>query len=164
MLPASAEIIDNPIGTACGFALDIGPARFFFTPGVPRELKRMLEEQVIPRLLAGEVVTYPGECVELNGARIEDVLAREGGVRSRGRIPLYLAATGPRAVEYAGEAADGVLLNVCLPIAYVRERRQRLAAAARRADRAPSAIEVAMCVVVSPHEDARRGRDGAAST
>jgi len=52
MLPSSAEIIDNPIGTACGFALDIGRARFFFTPGVPRELKRMLEEQVIPRLLA----------------------------------------------------------------------------------------------------------------
>jgi nicotinamide-nucleotide amidase len=52
MLPASAERIDNPIGTACGFALDIGRARFFFTPGVPRELKRMLEEQIIPRLLA----------------------------------------------------------------------------------------------------------------
>ena len=52
MLPASAELIDNPIGTACGFALDIGQARFFFTPGVPRELRRMLEEQVIPRLLA----------------------------------------------------------------------------------------------------------------
>jgi nicotinamide-nucleotide amidase len=52
MLPASAELIDNPIGTACGFALDIGRARFFFTPGVPRELRRMLEEQIIPRLLA----------------------------------------------------------------------------------------------------------------
>jgi nicotinamide-nucleotide amidase len=52
MLPATAELIDNPVGTACGFALDIGRARFFFTPGVPRELKRMLEEQVIPRLLA----------------------------------------------------------------------------------------------------------------
>ena len=52
MLPVTAEVIDNPIGTACGFALDIGKARFFFTPGVPRELKRMLEEQVIPRLLA----------------------------------------------------------------------------------------------------------------
>src|SRR5207247_2362392 len=52
MLPATAEMIDNPIGTACGFAVDIGKARFFFTPGVPRELKRMLEEQVIPRLLA----------------------------------------------------------------------------------------------------------------
>src|SRR5688572_17219720 len=52
MLPATAEVIDNPIGTACGFAVDIGGARFFFTPGVPRELRRMLEEQIVPRLLA----------------------------------------------------------------------------------------------------------------
>jgi nicotinamide-nucleotide amidase len=52
MLPVTAEILDNPIGTACGFALDIGRARFFFTPGVPRELRRMLEEQIMPRLLA----------------------------------------------------------------------------------------------------------------
>jgi nicotinamide-nucleotide amidase len=52
MLPAGAEMLDNPIGTACGWAMDIGGARFFFTPGVPRELRRMLEEQIIPRLLA----------------------------------------------------------------------------------------------------------------
>jgi nicotinamide-nucleotide amidase len=52
MLPATAELLDNPIGSACGFALDIGRARFFFTPGVPRELRRMLDEQVVPRLLA----------------------------------------------------------------------------------------------------------------
>jgi nicotinamide-nucleotide amidase len=52
LLPAGAELIDNPVGTACGFAIDIGKARFYFTPGVPRELYRMLEEQVLPRLLA----------------------------------------------------------------------------------------------------------------
>jgi nicotinamide-nucleotide amidase len=52
MLPANAERLDNPVGTACGFALDIGKARFYFTPGVPRELRRMLEEQIVPRLLA----------------------------------------------------------------------------------------------------------------
>jgi nicotinamide-nucleotide amidase len=52
MLPTTAEVIDNPIGTACGFAVDIGHARFYFTPGVPRELRRMLEEQIVPRLLA----------------------------------------------------------------------------------------------------------------
>jgi nicotinamide-nucleotide amidase len=52
MLPEGAELLDNPIGTACGFAVDIGKARFFFTPGVPRELRRMLDEQIIPRLLA----------------------------------------------------------------------------------------------------------------
>jgi len=52
MLPVGSETLDNPVGTACGFAMDIGAARFFFTPGVPRELRRMLEEQIIPRLLA----------------------------------------------------------------------------------------------------------------
>jgi nicotinamide-nucleotide amidase len=51
MLPENAEFIDNPIGTACGFAVTIGKARFFFTPGVPREMRRMIDEQVIPRLL-----------------------------------------------------------------------------------------------------------------
>ena len=50
MLPVGAEVIDNPVGTACGFAVTIGRARFMFTPGVPRELKRMLEDQIIPRL------------------------------------------------------------------------------------------------------------------
>ena len=52
MLPRGAEVLDNPVGTACGFAVDIGRARFYFTPGVPREMRRMLEEQIVPRLLA----------------------------------------------------------------------------------------------------------------
>jgi nicotinamide-nucleotide amidase len=52
MLPAGCEFLDNPIGTACGFAVTIGAARFYFTPGVPREMRLMLEQQVMPRLLA----------------------------------------------------------------------------------------------------------------
>jgi nicotinamide-nucleotide amidase len=52
MLPAGAEMIDNPIGTACGFAVNIGKGRFYFTPGVPRELRRMLEQEILPRILA----------------------------------------------------------------------------------------------------------------
>ena len=52
MLPAGAEMIDNPIGTACGFAVNIGKARCYFTPGVPRELRRMLEQEILPRILA----------------------------------------------------------------------------------------------------------------
>src|ERR1700732_1490518 len=37
MLPTTAEILDNPVGTACGFALDIGGGRFFFSPPAARE-------------------------------------------------------------------------------------------------------------------------------
>jgi nicotinamide-nucleotide amidase len=57
LLPAGAEFLDNPIGTACGFAVTIEGARFFFTPGVPREMRRMIDEQVIPRLLKQGGVT-----------------------------------------------------------------------------------------------------------
>jgi 5,10-methylenetetrahydromethanopterin reductase len=144
--------------------LGAGSPRVLAPQGVAfdRPLTRLREYcEVIPRLIAGESVTYSGECVDLRDAKIEDVLSRNGGVEARPAIPLYLAATGPRAVEYAGAVAAGVLLNVALPTAYVRERRQRLAAAGERAGRDPSGIEVAMCVVVSPHDDAARGRDAA---
>lgn len=50
MLPESADVLTNPIGTAPGFSVKIGNAHFFFMPGVPREMKRMFAEQVIPRI------------------------------------------------------------------------------------------------------------------
>lgn len=51
MLPQGAQRIDNPVGTACGFAMTINQARFYFTPGVPLELFRMLPEHIIPDLI-----------------------------------------------------------------------------------------------------------------
>ena len=48
--PDSADVLANPIGTAPGFALEVGKAVFFCMPGVPSELKRMMDEQVLPRL------------------------------------------------------------------------------------------------------------------
>lgn len=57
--PTGAEVLPNPIGTAPGFALRIAQscagrdARdvwFFVLPGVPRELEKMMDEQVMPRL------------------------------------------------------------------------------------------------------------------
>ena len=52
MIPEGAEVLPNPVGTAPGFTLRAGRARFFCLPGVPRELDRMLEEQVLPRIEA----------------------------------------------------------------------------------------------------------------
>ncbi|MEI8670870.1 CinA family nicotinamide mononucleotide deamidase-related protein [Vibrio sp. SA48] len=52
MLPESAEIIDNPIGTACGFKVLINECQCYFTPGVPSEFKQMITQQVLPDLKA----------------------------------------------------------------------------------------------------------------
>ncbi len=49
-LPAGAECIHNPVGTAPGFRLTIGKCQFFFLPGVPTEMHRMLSETVLPQL------------------------------------------------------------------------------------------------------------------
>src|SRR6185437_6933564 len=50
LLPEPAEVLPNPIGTAPGFTVHIDRARFFFMPGVPREMKQMFAEQVKPRI------------------------------------------------------------------------------------------------------------------
>ncbi len=48
--PKGAEVLPNPIGTAPGFLLEVDDAVIFCMPGVPRELRRMMDEQVLPRL------------------------------------------------------------------------------------------------------------------
>lgn len=49
-LPEGAVMLDNPGGTACGFRVKINRALCFFTPGVPREFKKMYLEQILPYL------------------------------------------------------------------------------------------------------------------
>jgi nicotinamide-nucleotide amidase len=50
LLPEGAEVLPNPVGTAPGCMLEVGRAVFFCLPGVPRELMRMLDDEVLPRL------------------------------------------------------------------------------------------------------------------
>ncbi len=52
LFPEGAEVLENPIGTAPGFGLRVNAATFFALPGVPRELQRMMDEQVLPRIAA----------------------------------------------------------------------------------------------------------------
>lgn len=49
-IPQSAEMINNPVGTACGFAVQLNRCLMFFTPGVPSEFKVMVEQEILPRL------------------------------------------------------------------------------------------------------------------
>ena len=50
--PEGADILPNPVGTAPGFGVRLGECVAYFMPGVPREMKRMFEEQVAPRIRA----------------------------------------------------------------------------------------------------------------
>lgn len=50
MLPAGAEVIPNPRGTAPGIWLQTGAARFACMPGVPSEMFAMFNDWIRPRL------------------------------------------------------------------------------------------------------------------
>ena len=50
LLPFGAEPIYNPVGTAPGFTLRIEKCLFYFLPGVPFEMHRMLSDSVLPSL------------------------------------------------------------------------------------------------------------------
>jgi nicotinamide-nucleotide amidase len=49
-LPSGAVALYNPVGTAPGFELTLNRCRFFCLPGVPREMRQMLADQVIPMI------------------------------------------------------------------------------------------------------------------
>jgi nicotinamide-nucleotide amidase len=49
--PEGAQILPNPNGTAPGFSVRIGRALAFFLPGVPKEMRAMYEESVVPAIL-----------------------------------------------------------------------------------------------------------------
>jgi 5,10-methylenetetrahydromethanopterin reductase len=62
-----------------------------------------------------------------------------GGTR---RVPVYAAASGPRALRAAGAVADGVFVNYGLGPEHVRRARALIAEGAREARRSPEDVDV----------------------
>jgi nicotinamide-nucleotide amidase len=48
--PEGADVLENPVGTAPGFMIEERGTLVFCMPGVPRELYKMMDEQVLPRV------------------------------------------------------------------------------------------------------------------
>jgi len=130
MLPEGSEFIDNPIGTACGFAVTIGKARFMFTPGVPREMRRMLDEQVIPRLLKQSGITGVTRLKRfhtfgIGESRADELLAGIPGLAIDGEIKLGFQAHYPQLeTKLAARGADETDLNMRLAPAEAEVRKR----------------------------------------
>ncbi|WP_312119685.1 nicotinamide mononucleotide deamidase-related protein YfaY [Pantoea vagans] len=146
-IPANAELIDNPVGTACGFALQLNRCWMFFTPGVPSEFKVMVEQQIIPRLKAKFSPPEPPVCLRLTtfgrgesdiAAELEPLALPEGVVMGyRSSMPIIeIKLTGPASQRVAMELVwqqVRLLLAECtifegtegLPVLLARELEQR---------------------------------------
>ena len=113
-IPAGSEMIDNPVGTACGFAVTLNDCWIFFTPGVPSEFKVMVEQQILPRLKARFDLPEPPLCLRLTtfgrgesdlAAELEPLALPDGVVMGyRSSMPIIeIKLTGPAAQRVAME-------------------------------------------------------------
>ena len=68
------------------------------------------------------------------------------------RVPVYVAASGPKMLELAGRIADGIILLVGIDDNYVRLARERIDAGAKAANRDPRQIEIVLWVPCSVSE------------
>lgn len=123
--------------------------------GIERKkpLKAMRETvELLKRLLAMERVTFHGEFHHLDGVELDVVHGR----RESRNVPIYIGATHMGMMELAGEIADGVVLNYCVPPEYTREAMQHLEIGARKAGRPLDAIDRPQLIVCSVDHDHHR--------
>jgi nicotinamide-nucleotide amidase len=125
LLPEGCEVLPNPIGTAPGCMLDVGRAVFFCMPGVPRELYRMFEEQVLPRVAArlgggrGVMRAALLRTFGLGESNLEDALkdvGREEGVALGFRTAFPDNFLRPVARAATAAEADAKLARACAAI------------------------------------------------
>lgn len=89
MLPQSATLIDNPIGTACGFKMQLNHCLLFFTPGVPSEFKAMVRNSILPEIKANYPITESKLCYRLTTmGRTESDLGQ--AIETTVEIPHYI--------------------------------------------------------------------------
>jgi nicotinamide-nucleotide amidase len=137
MLPMGAACLDNPLGSAPGFALDLGTCRVYCLPGVPVEMRAMLAAAVLPDIrlrLAGALPLRRVRVLTTFGLPESAVADRLDGFQSvfeglrlglRAHFPeihvrLYLSSADPTDLDRREKAA----------VAWVTERLERFVVSA----------------------------------
>jgi len=105
--------------------------------------------EVLRRLLHMERVTFHGEFHHVDGIELDVVHGR----REPRQVPIYIGATGLKMMELAGEIADGVVLNYCVPPEYNKEALAAMEVGARRAGRRMEDLDRPQLVVCSVDHD-----------
>jgi 5,10-methylenetetrahydromethanopterin reductase len=113
--------------------------------------------EVVRRLLRMENVTFHGEFVNVTGIELDVVHGR----REPRNVKLMIGATGLKMLELAGEIADGVVLNYCVPVEYNDPALEHLRIGAERAGRRFDDIDRPQLIVCSVHTDKAIALDGA---
>ncbi len=142
------------------FLLGFGASRIFMKEIGADDVKPLNPTRdsvrIVRGVLGGEPFDYDGPSFS---AHVPGLAADAQAPRDA--VPLYVAGTGPRMQEYAGEEGDGLLTASITTPEFVRYSRANVARGAERSGRDPESIDVGCTIVASIDSDRARGRDGA---
>ena len=98
-----------------------------------------------------------GESVSQSGKHFNVAAASLGAVAPKAKVPIYIAALGPRMLELAGEMADGVLMN-WTAAGFIAQAVAHVERGAKKAGRDISEIDIAGYVRVAVGDDQEAAR------
>ena len=142
------------------FRLGFGASRIFMKEIGAEDTKPLNPARdsvrIVRGVLGGDPFDYDGPAFSAHVPGLDP-----GAHTPRGSVPIYIAGTGPRMQEYAGEEADGLLTASITTPAFVRYSRENMAKGAAKTGRDPAEIDVGCTIVASIDHDRERGREGA---
>jgi len=149
-----------------------GPGRFYLGLGASKILMREVGEgerkrarplvamreslEMVRQLLAGSEMNYRGD----EFWTVVPALKEEAEA-TRDSVPIYVAGTGPKIQQLAGEVADGLLTPSITTPDFVRYSKGNLAEGALISGRDAEGLDIGCTLVASIDEDHDKGRDGA---
>src|SRR6202140_743569 len=142
------------------FRLGFGASRIFMKEIGAEDVKPLNPARdsvrIVRGVLGGEPFDYDGPAFSAHVPGLDP-----GAHTPRGHVPIYIAGTGPRMQEYAGEEADGLLTASITTPAFVRYSRENMAKGAAKTGRDPAEIDLGCTIGASIDHDRDRGREGA---
>jgi len=106
---------------------------------------------VIRELMAGKEVNYRGQTLNIKRIKLEAPYFKLMGEFNplRTKIPIYVAAIGPRMLQLAGEIADGVLLTAGCSSSEVKGALENIKIGAEKVGRDYRNIDVAAYILTT---------------
>ena len=141
------------------FYLGLGASKILMKevgdPGLPLTAVRETIEIVRP-ILEGKAVDYKGRVFT---AHVPAMSAETDSPRSA--PPIYMAGTGPKMQQLAGEIADGLLTASITTPGFIRYAKDNVRIGAARSGQSADSVDIGSTIVASIDRDRDKGRDGA---
>ncbi len=142
------------------FNLGFGASRIFMKEIGADEVKPLHPTRdavrIVRGVLEGGEFSYEGKAFSASVPALS-----EEAHSPRGSVPIYVAGTGPRMQQYAGEEGDGLLTASITTPGFIRYARENMRKGAEAKGRDADELDLGCTIVASIDHDRDTGRQGA---